>query len=426
VLDLRAIRENPDKFKAGLRKRRLDPGTIDAILDLDRRRRTLLVELETLRADRNRASAEISRLNGAAREARIVEMRALAERIRALEPDLAQTEAELDTLLRRLPNHPDDAVPEGADDAENLIVRTWGTPPAFDFTPLDHVDLGTRLGILDFERGAKAAGSRFFYLRGEGVLLEMALIRLALDILIAEGFTLLATPMIVRSQVITGAWGGATLDTQQTYKIEDEDLALIGTSEQSVAAFHMDEILEGERLPLRYAGLSYCFRREAGSYGRDIRGLYRVHQFYKVEMFSFCHPDRSDDEHEYLVSLEERFVRTLGLAHRIALLCGGSLGQGMAKTYDVETWMPGRGGYGETHSCSNARDFQARRLGIRFREAPRGSAEFVHTLNGTLVATSRALIAVLENGQQADGSVRLPDALVPYMGGRAELRPSSS
>lgn len=422
MLDLKKIRENPEAFKAGLRKRRLDPGPIDDLLAVDRRRRSLLAEIEKLRAEQNRASAEIPKLHGPERDARITEMRALAERVKALEPGVDAADAELDALLRALPNQPDDAVPEGADDAENIILRTWGTPPAFDFTPLDHVDLGTRLGILDFERGAKASGSRFFFLRGDGVRLEMALIRLALDILTDEGFTLLATPMIVRSSVITGAWGGATLDTQQTYKIEDEDLALIGTSEQSLAAFHMDEILEAERMPLRYAGLSYCFRREAGSYGRDVRGLYRVHQFYKVEMFSYCHPSTSAEEHEYLVSLEERFVRTLGLPHRVALLCGGALGQGMAKTYDLETWMPGRGGYGETHSCSNAGDFQARRLGIRFREGARGATEFAHTLNGTLVATSRALIAILENGQRADGSVRLPEALVPYMGGRTELK----
>jgi seryl-tRNA synthetase len=303
------------------------------------------------------------------------------------------------------------------------VVRTWGHPPAFDFTPLDHVDLGARLGILDFERGAKASGSRFYYLRGDGVLLEAALVRLALDLLQREGFTLLEVPMLVRTGVITGAWGGASFDPQQTYKVEGDDLALIGTSEQSLAAYHMDETLDASALPLRYAGLSWCFRREAGSYGRDIRGLYRVHQFYKVEMFSYAHPDRSAEEHEYLVGLEERFVQTLGLAHRVVVLCGGDLGQAMAKTYDVETWMPGRGDYGETHSCSNAGDFQARRLGVRFRETPRGPAEFVHTLNGTLVATSRALLAVLENGQRADGSVRIPDALVPYMDGRAELRP---
>lgn len=423
MLDLKKIRERPEKYRAGLRKRRLDPAPIDGILETDRRRRTLLVEVERLRAEQNRASAEIPRLKGAEREARIGETRALAERIRALEPSVAQVEAELDAQLRALPNQPDDAVPEGADAAQNVVVRTWGEPPVLGFDVQDHVDLGTRLGILDFERGARASGSRFFYLRGDGVLLEAALVRLALDILQAEGFTLLAPPMIVRGQIITGAWGGAGLDPQQTYKIEGEDLALIGTSEQSLAAYHMDEILDGAALPLRYAGLSYCFRREAGSYGRDVRGLYRVHQFYKVEMFSYCHPETSAEEHEYLVGLEERFVRALSLPHRVVLLCGGDLGQAMTKTYDVETWMPGRGVYGETHSCSNAGDFQARRLGIRFREEPRGATEYVHTLNGTLVATSRALIGVLENGQQADGSVRLPEALTPYMGGRTGLAP---
>ncbi|MDR7543480.1 MAG: serine--tRNA ligase [Armatimonadota bacterium] len=424
MLDLKSIRENPERFRAGLRKRGLDAEPIDRILEADRRRRALLAEIEKLRAEQKRASSEIPRLQGPDRDARMAQMRALAERIRALEPDVQAIERDLHTSLLALPNQPDESVPDGRDASQNVVVRTWSQPPAFDFPPLDHADLGTRLGILDFERGAKAAGSRFFYLRGDGVLLELALVRLALDLLVAEGFVPMVTPMLVRSQVITGAWGGLALDTQQTYKIEAEDLALIGTSEQSLAAYHMDEILDAARLPLRYVGLSHCFRREAGSYGKDIRGLYRVHQFYKVEMFSYAHPAHSAEEHEYLVGLEERFVRTLGLPYRVVLLCGGDLGLAMTKTYDLETWMPGRGGYGETHSCSNAGDFQARRLGVRFRDGARGKAEFVHTLNGTMVATSRALIAVLENGQRADGSVRLPDALVPYMGGRTELRPS--
>jgi seryl-tRNA synthetase len=425
MLDLKKIRDDPERFRAGVRKRGRDPKAIDDVLEADRRRRELLTEIERLRAEQNRASAEIPRITGADRDARIAEMRALSERLKGLEPTLGQVEGSLDMLLRTLPNQPDDTVPEGADASQNVVVRSWGTPPSFDFTPLDHVDLGVRLGILDFERGAKASGSRFYYLRGDGVLLEMALARLALDLLARQGgFTLLSTPMLVRTGVITGAWGGVTFDAQQTYKIEDEDLALIGTSEQSVAAYHMDETLDAEALPVRYAGLSWCFRRESGSYGRDIRGLYRVHQFYKIEMFSYAHPEASSAEHEFLVGLEERFVQTLGLPHRVVLLCGGDLGHAMAKTYDVETWMPGRGGFGETHSCSNAGDFQARRLGLRFRSGPRAPAEFVHTLNGTLVATGRAMIALLENGQRADGSVRLPDALAPYMGGRTELRPA--
>ncbi len=424
MLDLKRIREQPERFKAGLRKRGRDPQAIDEVLAADLRRRQLLTEIEKSRAHQNQASSEIPKLTGQARDARIAEMRELSARIKALEPELGQVEKNLDELIRALPNQPDDTVPEGADAAHNVVLRSWGTPPVFDFTPLDHVDLGTRLGIFDFERGAKAAGSRFYYLRGDGVLLEMALVRLAVDLLQREGFTLLEVPMLVRTGVITGAWGGTSFDPQQTYKVEGDDLALIGTSEQSLAAFHMEETLAAGALPLRYAGLSWCFRREAGSYGRDVRGLYRVHQFFKVEMFSYTHPARSSDEHEFLVALEERFVQTLGLPHRVVVLCGADLGQAMTKTYDIETWMPGRGGYGETHSCSNAGEFQARRLGIRFREGPGGSTDFVHTLNGTLVATSRALLAVLEHGQRADGSVRVPEALVPYMGGRTELRPA--
>jgi seryl-tRNA synthetase len=425
MLDLKQIRENPDKFRSGLRRRGRDPRAIDEVLEADRRRRALLAQIERLRAEQKSASAQIPALAGQEREARIAQTRALAEQVRALEPQVAHAEADLDELLRALPNHPDEAVPEGRDESENVVVRTWGEPPVFDFTPLDHVDLGARLGILDFERGARASGSRFYYLKGDGVLLEMALARLALDLLLAEGgFTVLETPMLVRTNVITGAWGGTTLDSQQTYKIEEEDLALIGTSEQSLAAYHMDETLDAAALPLRYAGVSWCFRREAGSYGRDIRGLYRVHQFFKIEMFSYAHPDWSAEEHEYLVGLEERYVQSLGLPYRVVLRCAGDLGQANVKGYDVETWMPGRGGYGETHSCSNTGEFQARRLGVRFREGPKGKSRFVHMLNGTLVATSRALIAVLENGQQADGSVRLPEALAPYVGGRMVLLPA--
>ncbi len=423
MLDLKKIREQPDRFKAGLRKRGRAPQAIDDVLAADLRRRQLLGEIEKKRAEQNQASAEIARLTGQARDARIAEMRELSGRLKAIEPELTRIESELDLLVRGLPNQPDDAVPEGADSKDNIVVRAWGEPRAFDFAPLDHVELGTRLGILDFERGAKVSGSRFFYLRGDGVLLEMALVRLALDMLATEKFTLLETPMLVRTGVITGAWGGVTFDPQQTYKIEDDDLALIATSEQSLAAYHSGETLEAETLPLRYAGISWCFRREAGSYGRDIRGLYRVHQFFKVEMFSYTHPDRSPDEHEALVALAERYVQALGLPYRVVLLCGTDLGQAMAKTYDLETFMPGRGDYSETHSCSNAGDFQARRLGIKFREGARGASEFVHTLNGTLIAPGRMLIAILENGQQPDGSVRLPDVLAPYLGGRTELRP---
>jgi len=420
MLDLKLIRDHPELVRAGVRKKQRDAALVDRVLAIDRRRREVVQEVERLRAEQHRASADIPRLSAEARERRIAEMRELAGRLKRLEPELGQVEAALEQALLELPNLPHESVPPGADASANVPVRTWGAPPAFDFPPLDHLDLGTRLGIIDMERAAKVAGSRFYYLTGAGVLLEQALMRLGLDLLLAEGFTPVITPFMVRPEVITGAWGGAELDTQQVYRVEGDDLALIGTSEQPLAGMYRDETLAEARLPLRLAGISWNFRREAGSYGRDVRGLYRVHQFDKLEMFSFTLPEASWQEHEYLVSLEERFVQRLGLHHRVVLLCGGDTSAPSAKTYDVETWMPGRGAFGETQSCSNCTDFQARRLGIRVRRA--GGTVYAHTLNGTLVATSRTLIAVLENYQQRDGSVRVPDALLPYMHGLKEIR----
>jgi len=421
MLDLKLIRDNPDLVRAGLRKKNADPGLVDRVLEIDRRRRDLIQHVEALRAEQNQASAGIPRLSGEERIRRITAMRELSERLKTLEPDLKAIEDDLQRALLLLPNLPHATVPAGKDASENVPVRSWGQKPEFAFPPLDHLDLGTRLGIIDMERGAKVAGSRFYYLTGPGVLLEQALMRFGLDLLVAEGFTPVVTPFLVRPEIITGAWGGAELDTQQVYRIEGEELALIGTSEQSLAGMHQDETLDEGSLPRRLAGISWNFRREAGSYGRDVRGLYRVHQFDKLEMFSYAVPERSWDEHEYLVSLEERYLQRLGLHHRVVAICGGDTSAPSAKTYDVETWMPGRGEFGETQSCSNCTDFQARRLGIRVRRA-RGT-DYVHTLNGTLVATSRALIAVLENYQQKDGSVRVPEALVPYMNGMKEIRP---
>lgn len=421
MLDLKLIRDNPDLVRAGVRKKHRDVAIVDRVLETDRRRRELIQEVERLRAEQNKVSGEIARLTGDARERRIAEMREVSTRIKSLEPELKRLEEELERAVLELPNLPHDSVPPGKDPRENVPIRQWGTPPAFDFQPLDHLDLGTRLGIIDMERGAKVAGSRFYYLKGGGVLLEQALMRFGLDELMTEGFTPVITPFMVRPEIITGAWGGADLDVQQVYRIEGEDLALIGTSEQSLAGMYKDEALDDGRLPMRLAGISWNFRREAGSYGRDVRGLYRVHQFDKLEMFSVVLPEKSWDEHEYLVSLEERFLQRLGLHHRVVAICGGDISAPSAKTYDVETWMPGRGEFGETQSCSNCTDFQARRLGIRVRRGK--GTEYAHTLNGTLVATSRALIAVLENYQQKDGTVRIPQILVPYVNGMTEIAP---
>lgn len=415
MLDLKFIRENSDLVRAGVRKKHRDVSLVDQVLEVDRRRREAVQEVERLRAEQNRASGEIPKLAAQARETRIGQMREVSTRLKALEPVLKELEAELNELLLGMPNLPHESVPPGKDEAENVPLRSWGDRPEFDFRPLDHLELGTRLGIIDMERGAKVAGSRFYYLRGAGVLLELALMRFGLDLLLTEGFTPVVTPFLMRPEILMGAYGGADLDTHQIYRIEEEDLVLIGTSEQTMAGMYKDETLDEGQLPLRLAGMSWCFRREAGSYGKDVRGIFRVHQFDKLEMFSFTTPEASWEEHEYLVSLEERFLQRLGLHYRVVVLCGGDTGTPYAKTYDLETWMPGRGGYGETHSCSNCTDFQARRLGIRVRRA-KGS-NYAHTLNGTAVATSRALVAVLENYQQQDGSIRVPEALVPYMNG---------
>lgn len=421
MVDLKLVRERPDEFKEALRRKGADPALIDLVLDLDRRRRSLVHRVETLRAAQNKASEVIARLAGEEREAQIAEMKRIARDLRALEPELRAAEQDLERALLRIPNPPHPSVPEGGPEA-NVVLRTVGTPPTFPFPPRDHVELGTLLDILDVERGAKVSGSRFVYLRREGALLQMALIRYAVDRLVAEGFTPVIPPVLVKRRALIGTMGGEALDEQMVYRVEGEDLALTGTSEVALGAMLADEVLGEEDLPLRLVGVSTCFRREAGAHGRDTRGMFRVHQFDKVEMFSFCQAERSWDEHEYLVGLQEALWRPLGLPYRVVNIAGRDLGDPAARKYDIETWMPGRGDYGETQSCSNCTDFQARRLNIRVRRR-QGGTEFVHTLNGTAVACPRAIIAILENYQEADGSVRVPEVLVPYMGGITVLRP---
>ncbi len=422
MVDLKLIREQPDAFKAALRKKRADPSLIDRLLEADRRRRDLVRQVETLRAAQNRASQEIPRLSGAAREERIAEMKRIAAEMRALEPALQEADAALEDLLRRIPNPAHGSVPEGGPE-DAVTLRTVGTPPRLPFTPRDHVDLGAALDLLDLEHAAQASGSRSYYLRREGALLQLALIRYAVDWLVAEAFTPIIPPVLIRRENMIGMMGGTALDEQIVYRIEGEDKVLAGTSEMALGAMLAGEVLSEADLPIRLCGISTCFRREAGAHGKDTRGIFRVHQFDKVEMFSYSHPDRSWDEHEYLVGLQERLWQTLGLPYRVVDIAAGDLGDPAARKYDIETWMPGRGAYAETQSCSNCTDFQSRRLNIRFRRKDGGAMEFVHTLNGTAVACTRAIIAVLENFQQADGSVRIPAPLVPYMGGRAELRP---
>jgi len=425
MVDLKLIREQPDAFKAALRKKRADPGLVARVLEADRRRRELVQQVEALRAAQNKASQEIPRLKDGPREERIAEMKQIAAQAKALEPALQEAGAVLEALLRQVPNPPHPSVPEGGpDDAATL--RVVGAPPRFGFAPRDHVDLGASLDLLDLERGAKVSGSRSYFLRRDGALLQLALTRYAVDFLVAEGFIPVIPPVLVRREHLIGMMGGVALDEQMVYRIEGEEVALAGTSEMALGSMLAGEVLTESDLPVRLCGISTCFRREAGAHGKDTRGIFRVHQFDKVEMFSYCHPDRSGEEHEYLVRLEERLWQELGLPYRVVDIAAGDLGDPAARKYDIETWMPGRNAYSETQSCSNCTDFQARNLNVRFRRREEGGLEFVHTLNGTAVASTRAIIAVLENFQQADGSVRIPGPLVPYMGGRADLHPRSA
>ena len=425
MVDLKLIRDQPDAFKAALRKKRADPRLIDRVLETDRRRRELVQQVETLRAAQNRASQEIPRLSGAAREERIAEMKRIAAQVKALEPALQEADAALEALACEIPNPPHPSVPEGGPD-DSATLRVVGAPPQFGFPPRDHVDLGAALDLIDVERSARVSGSRFYFLRRDGALLQLALFRYAVDQLVAEGFIPVIPPVLVRRENIVAMMGGRALDEQMVYRIEGEDLALTGTSEMALGSMLANEVLNEADLPIRLCGISTCFRREAGAHGKDTRGIFRVHQFDKVEMFSYCHPDRSWEEHDRLVGLQERLWQPLGLAYRVVDIAAGDLGDPAARKYDIESWMPGRQAYAETQSCSNCTDFQARRLNIRFRRREGGVMEFVHTLNGTAVASTRAIIAVLENFQQADGSIRIPAPLRPYLGGRAELRPPSS
>ena len=422
MIDIRQIREKPDDIKLAIRRKGADPGLVDAVLEADRRRRDTLQRVESLRAEQNRASQEIPRLTGPARETRIAEMKRIATDLRALEPELAAADAALETALRRIPNPPHPDVPDGGPEA-SVTLRTCGEPPHPPFEMRDHVELGTRLDMLDMERAAKISGSRFVLLRRDGALLELALFRYAVDRLVAEGFVPVIPPVLVKRDAVLGTMGGGGLDEQMVYQIEGGDLALTGTSEVALGAMMAGEVLDEDALPMRFAGISSCFRREAGAHGKDTRGIFRVHQFDKVEMFSFCHPEKSWDELAYLLSQQEALWQGLGLPYRVVDIAAGDLGDPAARKYDIETWMPGRGGYAETQSCSNCTDFQARRLNVRMRARGQRGLEYVHTLNGTAVAATRSIIAVMENFQQADGTITIPPALRGYMGGRTEITP---
>jgi seryl-tRNA synthetase len=348
----------------------------------------------------------------------IEESRTMKERIPARETELHEVEDRLRDEQLKIPNMTHPSSPIGKDDTENVEIRRWGEIPEFAFEPRDHVELGDLLGIIDFDAGAKTTGSKFYFLRGDAVLLELGLIRYALDILMERGYEPTVTPDLARDEALVGTGFIPRGPETQIYSVEDSDISMIATAEITLAGQHADEILGEEQLPLRYAGLSHCFRTEAGSHGRASRGLYRVHQFTKVEMFAFTTPEQSESIHDEMVEIEERIFQGLGLSYRVVDICTGDLGGAAYRKYDLEAWMPGRNDFGEVTSTSNTTDYQARRLKIRYRQDG-GRLQLVHTLNGTALAISRALIALLEIYQQQDGSVRLPEALVPYVGKEA-------
>lgn len=423
MLDLKLLQKSPDVVAAALAKRH-SPVSVQAFEELDGKRRALLAEVEALKAERNRASAEVARLKrgGENADAFIAGLSDLSARISSLDDATETVKAELAEWMLNVPNIPDESVPEGADEKDNVEVRRWGTPPAFDFPAQAHWDLGTALGGLDFERGVKLAGSRFTVSWGWAARLERALMNFYLDFHYAEGRTEILPPLMVNRRTMTGT-GQLPKFEEDLFRMEAWDYFLIPTAEVPLTNLHSDEILEESALPLRYCAQTPCFRSEAGAAGKDTRGLIRQHQFTKVEMVYLAHPDTSFAMLEEMRRSAETLLERLELPYRTIVLCTGDMGFAACKTYDLEVWLPAQNTYREISSCSNCGDFQARRANIRFRPAGGGKPEFVHTLNGSGLPTGRSLVAVMENGQQKDGSIRIPKVLVPYMGGVEVIEP---
>ncbi len=422
MLDLNLMRENPDLVRAALEQRQIDAAPVDQVLDLDLKRRTLIQEAETLKAERNAGSKEIGRTKDPEeRQAKIEAMRAIGDKISDLDHDLREVQAELTAVMSTLPNIPDAQTPYGVDESENVVLKAEGEIPEFDFEPKPHWELGPELGIIDFERGVKITGSRFYVLSGAGARLQRALIAFMLDLHIKQGYTEKYTPFMVRTDTVFGA-GQLPKFADNLYKDHEEDLYLVPTSEVPLTGYHMDEIIDEADLPLNYTAYSPCFRREKMSAGRDVRGIKRGHQFDKVEMYMFTKPEDSPAAFEKMFADAEETARLLGLPFRTHQLCTGDLGFGAAITYDLEVWAAGCQEWLEVSSVSNITDFQARRANIRYRPDTGGKPQFLHTLNGSGLALPRVMIAVLENYQQADGSVIVPEVLRPWMGGIEVIR----
>jgi seryl-tRNA synthetase len=421
MLDIKFIRENKALVKDNAQKRGVKV-EIDKLLELDEKRRQMIAEIETLRAQQNKVSQEIaSEKNEGARQPKIEEMKKVKENLAKLEAQFEIVEKEFNALMLLLPNMMQPDTPVGMSEKDNVVLREVGKKPAFTFKPRDYLEIGKELDLIDVERAARASGSRFGYLKNEAAQLEFALVQLAQEILPKEGFKFVVPPVMLKPTAFEAMGCVDTAEQkEETYFLEKDNLYLVATSEQSLGAMHIDEVLEEKDLPLRYLGFSTCFRREAGSYGKDTKGILRVHQFDKLEMFSFTRPEDSTKEHQFLVFMEEKLMQELKLPYRVVQLCSVDFARASSSTFDIETWLPGQDGgsgqYRETHSCSNCTDFQTRRLNTRWRNSKTGKLELVHALNGTAFAIGRMIIAILENYQQKDGSVEIPKALRPWMG----------
>lgn len=423
MIDINIIRKNPNfvKEKIALKGVNVD---VDKILDLDKKKRDTLSEIERLRTEQNKVSEYITGISGQERELRIHDMQKLKKKLKELGAKLNIIDVEYNDLLLHVPNLPHDEAPKGKDESGNMVLREVGEKPKFNFKPINYLEIARNLNLIDVERAGKVAGSRFGYIKNEAVLLEFALIQFALDALIKESFMPIIPPVMLGEKAMR-AMGYMERGGDEIYHLEKDNLYLTGTSEQSLGAMHMNETFNEKDLPKRYIGFSTCFRREAGSHGKDTKGILRVHQFDKVEMFSFCHPEKSTDEHKFFLSMEEKLMRALEIPYRVINICAGDLGDPAAAKYDIEAWMPGQGCYRETHSTSNTTDFQMRRLNIKYKSSdPRLKSQlyFVHAVNGTAFAVGRMLIAIIENYQQEDGSVLVPEVLRKYVGGMEVIK----
>ena len=422
MLDINLIREKPDLVRKALSDRQLDTAPVDSILKLDEHRRAILTEAEALKAERNTVSKEIGQKKAAAdRQAKIEAMRAVGDKIAALDKEIAEIEEDLRTVAATIPNLPDARTPLGKDESENVVLRTMGEIPKFDFEPKVHWDLGPALGIIDFERGVKITGSRFYVLSGAGARLQRAIIAYMLDLHIRQGYTEQYTPFMVKAATLYGA-GQLPKFAENLYHDAEEDLWMVPTAEVPLTGLHMDEILDEAKLPVCYTAYTPCFRREKMSAGRDVRGIKRGHQFDKVEMYIFSKPEESEKLLDKMRDDAEATCSGLGLPYRVKQLCTADIGFGASMTYDIEVWAPGLKEWLEVSSISNDTDFQARRANIKYRPADGGKTRFVHTLNGSGLGMPRTLIAVLENYQQADGSIKVPEVLHPWMGGMDVIR----